>query len=141
MNTLVQKGKTKRFRGRPGKRSDMKKAFVTLAEGQTIDLTHRLSLRRMTMALRSFNPVTASLRGTVLVHRSELWKGKPVKTLTEGKHGTGGRNNHGRITTRFRGGGHKQRLSLCRFQASQVRRAGDGRAAGIRSRTAPPSSR
>jgi large subunit ribosomal protein L2 len=60
------------------------------------------------MALRQFNPVTASLRGTVLINRSELWKGKPVKALTEGKSGTGGRNNHGRITSRFIGGGHKQ---------------------------------
>jgi large subunit ribosomal protein L2 len=60
------------------------------------------------MALRQFNPVTASLRGTVLINRSELWKGKPVKALTEGKNGTGGRNNHGRITSRFIGGGHKQ---------------------------------
>ena len=56
------------------------------------------------MALRQFNPVTASLRGTVLINRSELWKGKPVKALTEGKIGTGGRNNHGRITSRFIGG-------------------------------------
>jgi large subunit ribosomal protein L23 len=39
VNTLVQKGKTKRFRGRPGQRSDIKKAFVTLQAGQTIDLT------------------------------------------------------------------------------------------------------
>ncbi len=60
------------------------------------------------MALRQFNPVTASLRGTVLIDRSELWKGKPVKTLTEGKSHSGGRNNHGRTTSRFRGGGHKQ---------------------------------
>ena len=60
------------------------------------------------MALRQFNPITASLRGTVLINRSELWKGKPVKALTEGKNGTGGRNNHGRITSRFIGGGHKQ---------------------------------
>ena len=60
------------------------------------------------MALRQFNPVTASLRGTVLIDRSELWKGKPVKTLTEGKNKTGGRNNHGRTTSFFRGGGHKQ---------------------------------
>jgi len=60
------------------------------------------------MALRQFNPVTASLRGTVLIDRSELWKGKPVKGLTEGQSSTGGRNNHGRITSRFRGGGHKQ---------------------------------
>jgi large subunit ribosomal protein L23 len=39
VNTLLQKGKTKRFKGRPGKRSDMKKAYVQLAEGQSIDLT------------------------------------------------------------------------------------------------------
>jgi large subunit ribosomal protein L2 len=60
------------------------------------------------MPMRNFNPVTASLRGTVLIDRSDLWKGKPVKGLTEGKNHTGGRNNHGHITSRFRGGGHKQ---------------------------------
>ena len=60
------------------------------------------------MALRHFNPVTPSLRGTVLIDRSELWKGKPVKLLTEGKNKSGGRNNNGRTTSRFRGGGHKQ---------------------------------
>ena len=68
------------------------------------------------MALRQFNPVTASLRGTVLIDRSDLWKGKPVKTLTEGKHGTGGRNNHGRITSRFIGGGHKQSYRYVDFK-------------------------
>jgi large subunit ribosomal protein L2 len=60
------------------------------------------------MPMKNFNPVTASLRGTVLIDRSDLWKGKPVKGLTVGKSSTGGRNNHGRITSRFRGGGHKQ---------------------------------
>jgi large subunit ribosomal protein L2 len=60
------------------------------------------------MPMRNFNPVTPSLRGTVLIDRSDLWKGKPVKGLTEGKNHSGGRNNHGRITSRFRGGGHKQ---------------------------------
>ena len=60
------------------------------------------------MALKQFNPVTASLRGTVLINRSELYKGKPVKTLTEGKNKSGGRNNYGRTTSFFRGGGHKQ---------------------------------
>src|SRR5690348_9481388 len=68
------------------------------------------------MALRQFNPVTASLRGTVLINRAELWKGKPVKTLTEGKTGTGGRNNHGRITSRFCGGGHKQAYRYVDFK-------------------------
>jgi large subunit ribosomal protein L2 len=68
------------------------------------------------MALKHFNPVTASLRGTVLIDRSELWKGKPVKGLTEGKHSSGGRNNHGRITSRFRGGGHKQAYRIVDFK-------------------------
>jgi len=68
------------------------------------------------MALKQFNPVTASLRGTVLIDRSELYKGKPVKGLTEGKHSTGGRNNHGRITSRFRGGGHKQSYRIVDFK-------------------------
>ena len=93
------------------------------------------------MALKQFNPVTPSLRGTVLINRSELWKGKPVKALTEGKIGTGGRNNHGRITSRFRGGGHKQAYRYRRFQAPQVRRAGDGGAAGIRPEPHARSSR
>ena len=68
------------------------------------------------MALKHFNPVTASLRGTILIDRSELWKGKPVKLLTEGKSHSGGRNNHGRITSRFRGGGHKQSYRIVDFR-------------------------
>src|SRR5436305_7498077 len=68
------------------------------------------------MALKQYNPVTASLRGTVLIDRSELWKGKPVKTLTEGKNKTGGRNNHGRTTSRFRGGGHKKAYRYVDFK-------------------------
>ncbi len=68
------------------------------------------------MALKSFNPVTPSLRGTILVRRDELWKGSPVKQLTEGKHSSGGRNNHGRTTVRFRGGGHKRTYRLVDFK-------------------------
>jgi len=68
------------------------------------------------MALRQYNPVTASLRGTVLIDRSELYKGKPVKGLTIGKSSSGGRNNHGRITSRFRGGGHKKSYRLVDFK-------------------------
>ncbi|MFM8614666.1 MAG: 50S ribosomal protein L2 [Alphaproteobacteria bacterium] len=68
------------------------------------------------MALKNFNPVTPSLRGTVLINRAELWKDKPVKGLTEGQHSTGGRNNHGRTTTRFRGGGHKQAYRVVDFK-------------------------
>jgi large subunit ribosomal protein L2 len=68
------------------------------------------------MALKQFNPVTPSLRGTVLVSRDGLWKGKPVKGLTEGKSSSGGRNNHGRTTVRFRGGGHKQSYRVVDFK-------------------------
>src|SRR5271166_4708072 len=68
------------------------------------------------MALKNYNPVTPSLRGTILIDRSDLYKGKPVKTLTEGKNHSGGRNNHGRITSRFRGGGHKQTYRTVDFK-------------------------
>jgi large subunit ribosomal protein L2 len=60
------------------------------------------------MALKKFNPTTPGQRQLVMVDRSALYKGKPVKALTEGKISNGGRNNPGRITVRFRGGGHKK---------------------------------
>ena len=60
------------------------------------------------MALKQYKPVTPSQRGLVLVDRSKLHKGKPVKALTEGLTKSGGRNNHGRMTVRHRGGGHKR---------------------------------
>ena len=57
------------------------------------------------MALKSYKPITPSLRQLVIVDRDRLWKGKPVKALTEGKHNTGGRNNHGHITSRHMAAG------------------------------------
>ena len=68
------------------------------------------------MALKTYKPVTPSLRQLVQVDRSSLWKGKPLKTLTEGKSEKGGRNNSGRITVRFRGGGHKQTYRVIDFK-------------------------
>lgn len=68
------------------------------------------------MALRSYKPTTPSLRQLVLVDRSELFKGKPVKALTEGKSSQGGRNNTGRVTVRFRGGGHKRVYRVVDFK-------------------------
>jgi large subunit ribosomal protein L2 len=67
------------------------------------------------MALKTFKPVTPGLRGLVMVDRSELWKGEPVKSLVEGKHSTGGRNNHGHTTVWQKGGGHKRRLRAIDF--------------------------
>ena len=71
------------------------------------------------MALKHFKPVTPGLRQLVIVDRSGLYKGKPVKTLTEGKSSSGGRNNNGRITVRFRGGGHKQTYRLVDFKRAK----------------------
>ncbi len=61
------------------------------------------------MTLKTFKSYTKSTRGTVLVDRKNLWKGKSLKSLTIGKHSTGGRNNLGRITSRSRGAGHKHK--------------------------------
>ncbi len=68
------------------------------------------------MALKSFRPTTPSQRQLVLIDRSELWKGKPVKSLTEGLRKTGGRNNQGRLTSRRIGGGHKRAYRLIDFK-------------------------
>ncbi len=71
------------------------------------------------MSLKHYNPVTSSQRGLILIDRGELWKGGPVKSLTEGLRKTGGRNNVGRITTRHIGGGHKQRYRLIDFKRTK----------------------
>jgi large subunit ribosomal protein L2 len=68
------------------------------------------------MALKSFNPTSPARRGLILVDKSALWKGKPVKSLTEGKTRTGGRNNMGHATSRGIGGGHKQRYRIVDFR-------------------------
>lgn len=68
------------------------------------------------MALKNFKPVTSTRRHLVLVDHSGLYKGKPVKKLTVGLTGNGGRNNFGRITARRRGGGHKRKYRLVDFK-------------------------
>jgi large subunit ribosomal protein L2 len=72
------------------------------------------------MALKSYKPTTPSQRQLVLVDRSTLYSGKPVKALVEGQHSNGGRNNLGRITTRFRGGGHKQAYRKIDFRRAKT---------------------
>jgi large subunit ribosomal protein L2 len=68
------------------------------------------------MALKTYRPTSPGLRGLVLVDKGHLWKGAPVKVLVEGKTKSGGRNHHGRITTRHIGGGHKQAYRLVDFR-------------------------
>ena len=67
------------------------------------------------MALKTFKPYTKSTRGTVIVDKKNLWKGKPIKMLTVGKKSSSGRNNLGRITSRRRGSGHKQKYRKIDF--------------------------
>ena len=67
------------------------------------------------MAIKSFNPTTPSLRHMSIVDRSALSNVAPEKSLTRGKKSTGGRNNAGRITTRFRGAGNKRRYRAVDF--------------------------
>jgi large subunit ribosomal protein L2 len=72
------------------------------------------------MALKKFNPITPSLRELVQVDRKDLWKGRPVKTLTKGLTKTGGRNNQGRTTSWHKGGGHKKLYRLIDFKRDKV---------------------
>jgi len=67
------------------------------------------------MALKSFKPYTKSTRGTILIDRTGLWRGKPYKSLTSVKNASKGRNNFGRITSRNHGGGHKQKYRQIDF--------------------------
>jgi large subunit ribosomal protein L2 len=71
------------------------------------------------MALKKYNPTTPSQRGLVRVDKSDLWKGGPLKQLTEGISKTGGRNNRGRITSRHIGGGHKKLYRLIDFKRNK----------------------
>ena len=68
------------------------------------------------MALKTYKPYTKSNRGTILVDRTGLWKGKPFKKLVSPKNAMKGRNNNGHITTRHRGGGHKRLYRVVDFR-------------------------
>ena len=72
------------------------------------------------MALKTYHPSTPGLRQLALVDRGELHKGKPAKALTVGRPEKGGRNNAGRVTVRFRGGGHKRRYRLIDFKRRKL---------------------
>ncbi|MFT5005356.1 MAG: large subunit ribosomal protein L2 [Paracoccaceae bacterium] len=72
------------------------------------------------MALKSYKPTTPGQRGLVLIDRSELWKGRPVKSLVEGLTKNGGRNNSGRITMRRKGGGAKRLYRIVDFKRNKL---------------------
>jgi large subunit ribosomal protein L2 len=68
------------------------------------------------MALMTFKPTSPGRRTLVRVSTAHLYKGDPLESLVEKKSKTGGRNNHGRITTRHIGGGHKQHYRIIDFK-------------------------
>jgi len=68
------------------------------------------------MALKSYKPYTKSSRGTIILERESLWKGKPIKKLTSGLRGSVGRNNNGHITSRHRSMGHKKKYRFIDFK-------------------------
>src|SRR6188768_589329 len=72
------------------------------------------------MALKQYKPTSPARRGLILVDKSSLWKGKPVKALTEGKRKTGGRNNKGHVTSRGIAGGHKQKYRYIDFKRRKL---------------------
>ncbi|HYM17565.1 MAG TPA: 50S ribosomal protein L2 [Micropepsaceae bacterium] len=71
------------------------------------------------MALKTYKPVTPGQRQLVLVDRSGLHKGPPVKGLTQGQKRAAGRNNTGRVTIRWQGGGHKQSYRVIDFKRAR----------------------
>ena len=68
------------------------------------------------MPLKSYKPTTPGQRDLVLVDRSDLWNGRPEKSLSFGLNKKGGRNNSGRMTMRYIGGGHKKRYRIIDFK-------------------------
>ena len=122
------RARPKRWKGKPYQRSDAKKAIVTLAEGETIDITKGLRRNGTRSNISRRRPAR---RGLILVDKSALWKGKPVKALTEGKRKTGGRNNKGHVTSRGIAGGHKQKYRIIDFKRRTWDVAGDRRAARV----------
>jgi len=71
------------------------------------------------MALKTYNPTSPSRRSLVLVDKSDIYKGKPVKKLTKGLTKSGGRNNTGRITSWQKGGGHKKKYRIIDFKRTK----------------------
>ena len=72
------------------------------------------------MGTKKFKPTSAARRYFTVSDFSEITKSEPEKKLLEKKTSTGGRNNHGRITSRFRGGGHKQRFRVIDFKRKKI---------------------
>lgn len=96
-----------------GQKNAFKKAIVTLKEGDTIDFT---AIFKIKMAVRKLKPVTPGQRHKVIGTFEDITASVPEKSLVYGKRSTGGRNNTGKMTVRYIGGGHKQKYRLIDFK-------------------------
>ena len=113
VNTMVTKGKSKRWKGPPYHALGCEESDRHPGR-RPVNRRDRAGLSGM--ALKAYNPTSPARRGLILVDKSALWKGKPVKALTEGKRKTGGRNNKGHVTSRGIAGGHKQKYRTIDFK-------------------------
>jgi hypothetical protein len=116
VNVVNVKGKSKTFKFRQGRRGDWRKAYVTLADGQSIDVMTTSRPEDPPMPLMTFKPTSPGRRSMVRVVTPGLHKGAPHAALVEKQGNSGGRNHHGRITTRHIGGGHKQHYRIIDFK-------------------------
>jgi large subunit ribosomal protein L23 len=140
VQVVNEPGKSRRFGGRLGRTQDWKKAYVRLAEGQSIDYEARREGLRHVMALIKLRPTSPGARFVVRVARGHLHKGGPLESLTVHQNKTGARNHSGRITTRHIGGGSRQKyrssISVVTRTASRAWSSGSNT-----TRTAPRTSR
>src|SRR6187401_1797292 len=72
------------------------------------------------MAIRKTNPTSAGRRGYSYSDQSDITATEPLRKLLDHKSNSGGRNNHGRTTSRFRGGGHKRRYRVIDFKRNKI---------------------
>ena len=126
---MIAHGKIKRMGMFSGKRPDWKKAVVTLRRRPN----HRSIRTGVIMGIRKYKPTTATLRYKTGYTFEEITKTKPERGLIEHITRKAGKNNQGRVTLRYRGGGHKRLYRQDRLQAGEARHPGQGGQHRVRS--------
>ena len=116
VRTMKMKSKPKRRGWTSGRTRQWKKAIVELAPGDRIELFEGAAVGRVAMAVKKHKPTSPGRRFATWLDREELTRSEPEKSLVEGKSKSGGRNTHGRITSRHRGGGAKRRYRRIDFK-------------------------
>ena len=120
VNTINRQGKRKRTRAGYAKRKNTKRAIVTLVRRKQADRDLRRPGRvrdwKADMGIRKYKPTTPGRRGASVSDFAEITRSTPEKSLLRPLHGHGGRNAHGKVTTRHKGGGHKRSYRLIDFR-------------------------